>query len=144
MDGLTAADAANNPYTGPIAIVLFIAAHFINYKWGQGTRWAYAALALGICASFLFYSSTWAAYASDMLEGFLGTVVMSVVCVLAIIATIADIWNDPDYNNAAVWALLIGPVAALGSGGWVYGIASVLYGGMTIVVQGLVSQVLGA
>jgi hypothetical protein len=42
-----------------------------------------------------------------------------------------------------VWALLIGPIAAHGASGFVYDLGHILYGGMTVVVQGLVSQLLG-
>jgi len=150
MEVMAAVDATNNPATGPIAVVLFIAAHIINYKWGRGTKAAYVALALGIFASFLIYASTWSTWIAARFTGLLSNfdavpapVVMSVICVLAIVATVADIWSDPDYNNAAIWALLIGPIAAHGASGWVFGLAQVLYGGLTIVVQGLVAEALG-
>jgi len=150
MEVMAAVDATNNAATGPIAVVLFIAAHIINYKWGRGTKVAYVALVLGIFASFLIYASTWATWIADRITGGLSNfdavpshVIMSVVCVLAIVATVADIWNDPDYNNAAIWALLIGPIAAHGASGWVFGLAQVLYGGLTIVVQSLVAEAVG-
>jgi hypothetical protein len=143
-------DATNNPYTGSIAIVLFIAAHIVNLKFGRGTRWAYVALGAGIAASFLFYASTWATWAADKvsgaIDGFAGVpahIIMSVMCLLALLVTYADLKHDPDYNNAVIWALLIGPVAAHGSSGWVHLGGEILYGGLTIVVQDLVAQLLG-
>ena len=144
-------DATNNPIAGSLAIVLFIAAHFVNYKWGQHTKVAYAALILGICGSLVLYASTWAMWASSRIAGFIdgfggvpSHVAMGAVFGLAVFATIADIANDPEYNRAAIWALLIGPVFAHGTAGWVYVIGEVIYGGLTIVVQSVLTEVLGS
>lgn len=133
-----------------LALLFFISAWYLNRRL-EGSNWSpWIVLPTAIIGSLMWYASAWSANVGSGFESVLNaigapaTAVMSVLCVLALAGTIADLLVDSSYNIAAVWALIIAPVAAHGAGGFVGDFVRGMYGGITLGVwQGIVN-VLGS
>jgi hypothetical protein len=133
-----------------IAFALFLTAGLLNRRL-EGNNWSpWAVMPIAILGSLMWFASSWAAKASNGVEGLLtgmgapASALMSLLCVIALAGTVADLWLDPTYNVAAVWALIIAPVAAHGAGGFIGDfIREGLYGGTTLAAWQMLRDVLG-
>lgn len=145
-----------NGAAGFVSVILFAAAWYLNYKL-NGKNWSpFLVMPVAFGAAMLLYASTWSATWQGWLASFLGglgnlfgvsmptTILMSVIFVGALVAMVMDLLIERDYNVAAVWALLIAPVAAHGAGGVVGNFAEGMFGGMALAVIGAVNQLFGA
>lgn len=134
-----------------IALALFVLAWWLNRRL-EGNNWsAWVVIPIAIIASFMWYASAWSAGIARggvALFGGMGapaTIIMSIICVAAIVGTIADLVIDSSYNVAAVWSLLIAPIAAHEAGGFVgVFVREGIYGGMTLWAWGALGGLLGA
>lgn len=132
-----------------LALLFFVGAWYFNRRL-EGLNWSpWIVLPTAIIGSLMWYASAWSANVGNGFMNVLDAIgapavtIMSVICVLALVGTIADLIIDSSYNIAAVWALIIAPVAAHGAGGFVGGFVRGMYGGITLGVwQGIV-DVLG-
>jgi hypothetical protein len=133
-----------------LALIFFIAAWLVNRRL-EGNNWSpWIVLPTAIIGSLMWYASSWSAKTSNGVEDLIGlfgapvTTVMSIICVVALIGTVADLLIDTSYNIAAVWALIIAPVAAHGAGGFVGEFVRGFYGGVTLAVWQMIGDVFGA
>lgn len=132
-----------------LALIFFIMAWFLNRRL-EGNNWSpWVVLPTAIVGSLMWYASAWSAKTSngfssvvDML-GAPVTITMSVICVIALVGTIADLIIDSSYNVGAVWALIIAPVAAHGAGGFVGDFVRGMYGGITLGVWQGIGDIFG-
>lgn len=132
-----------------LALIFFVAAWLVNRRL-EGNNWSpWIVLPTAIAGSLMWYASAWSAKAANGIENvieMLGApvvIVMSVICVIALVGTIADLVIDTAYNVAAVWALIIAPVAAHGAGGFVGEFVRGLYGGMTLGIWQAIGDIFG-
>jgi hypothetical protein len=116
-DAQNVANGGTVQYAGWIALVLFLLAHWFNYKL-SGNGWSpWVVMPTGIIASLILYLSPWSTAVSGWVTGLLGATIMGIICLAALVGTIADLWFDPTYNTTAVWCLIIAPIAAHGAVG---------------------------
>lgn len=139
-----------------LALLFFAAAWYLNRRL-EGNRWSpYLVLPVAIIGSLMWYASTWSATVCGWLGSFMtgvGSVfgsesvpvatIFGVVCILAVIGTFADLIIDSTYNVGAVWALIIAPVAAHGAAGGIGAFMHGAYGGITLGVVEMLSNVFG-
>lgn len=133
-----------------VALLFFVAAWYLNRRL-EGNNWSpWVVLPIAIMGSLMWYASAWSANISGGISGILSGIgapastVMGVICLLALVGTIADLLIDATYNIAAVWALIVAPVAAHGAGGFVGGfVREGVYGGLTLWVWGSVGELFG-
>lgn len=143
------------PAAGWLSLLFFVAAWYLNRRL-EGNRWSpWIVLPTGVIASLMLYASTWSitlcGWSAGALVG-LGNMfgadmpvvtIMGLVCILAMIATIVDLWMDSTYNLAAVWALIIAPVMAHGAGGGVGAFVEGAYSSLTVAAIGFVTKLFG-
>jgi hypothetical protein len=116
-DAQNVANGGNVPYAGMIAIVMFLLAHWFNYKL-SGNSWSpWVVMPTGIIASLILYLSSWSNSIAGWVTGLIGATIMGIICLAALVGTIADLWVDPTYNTVAVWCLIIAPITAHGAAG---------------------------
>lgn len=132
-----------------LALVFFVAAWLVNRRL-EGNNWSpWIVLPTAIIGSLMWYASAFSAKTANGLESVIGaigapeTTIMSVICVIALVGTIADLIIDSAYNPAAVWALIIAPIAAHGAGGFVGEFVRGMYGGITLGVWQGIGDVFG-
>lgn len=146
---ITSDGAVQIPGVEWIALALFITAGLLNRRL-EGNNWSpWIVLPIGIIASLMWYASAWSGKTSNGLEAVLNAIgapatgIISLIFVVAIAGTIADLVIDSTYNVAAVWALIVAPVAAHGAGGFVGEFARGTYGGITLGTWQMIGDVLG-
>lgn len=116
-DAQNLANGGTVQFAGWTALVLFLLAHWFNYKL-SGNSWSpWVVMPTGIIASMILYLSPWSTGISGWVTGLLGATIMGIICLAALVGTIADLWFDPTYNTMAVWCLIIAPIAAHGASG---------------------------
>lgn len=132
-----------------LALLFFVAAALLNRRL-EGNNWSpWVVLPTAIVGSLMWYASAWSDKTAGGVSGVLNmigapvTIVMSVICVIALVGTIADLIIDSTYNPAAVWALIIAPVAAHGAGGFVGEFVRGMYGGFTLGVWQGIGDIFG-
>jgi hypothetical protein len=132
-----------------LALLFFVAAWYLNRRL-EGNNWSpWLVLPTAIIGSLMWYASAWSAKTANGFESVLDAIgaptvaIMSVICVLALAGTVADLIIDSSYNVAAVWALIIAPVAGHGAGGFVGEFVRGMYGGITLGVWQGIGDVLG-
>lgn len=117
---------------GFLSICMFAFAFWLNKK--LRGRWSgLTALIVGLAGSMLLYRSpmsstivgwadgTFMGAVAGMFGGWTGealstTVIWSVLCIVGFVMTIVDLRYDHTYNPWAIFALVITPIAARGSG----------------------------
>lgn len=132
-----------------LALLFFIFAALLNRRL-EGNSWSpWVVLPTAIVGSLMWYASAWSAKMSNGLGGVLDMIgapvmiTMSVICVIALVGTVADLIIDSTYNVAAVWALIVAPVAAHGAGGFVGDFVRGMYGGVTLGVWQGIGDIFG-
>jgi hypothetical protein len=139
-----------------LAVAFFVMAAILNRKL-EGNKWSpFVVMPIGIIGSLMLYASSWSTTICGWIAGFLNGVgamfggdmpvnaIMGIVCIIAMVATIVDLWFDAGYNAAAVWALIIAPIAAQGAAGGVGGFVNGAYSALTIGAIKLVTEAFGA
>ncbi|MFL1381525.1 hypothetical protein [Nocardiopsis protaetiae] len=138
-----------------LAAVLFGAAWWINKQ--HFRKSGLIALVIAFGGSMLLYRSpaslTILGWANDTLIGALSgiiggmlgdplptTVVWAVICIAGFAVTVMDLWKNHNYNAAAIFALVITPIAAHGAGS---GALPALIDGLHTAGAGLVSGIIG-
>lgn len=141
---------------GFIAIALFVAAWLLNMRFGE-KQWSvpWAVLPIGFIASLMLYLSPVSIKASSWLVGLFNGIgnmfgadfpvqfFMTVLCVGAIVATIADISIDAEYNPVAVAALMIAPICAHNAGGLLGNLVDNGYRALSVGMYALVLNIGG-
>lgn len=133
-----------------VALALFITAWLLNRRL-EGNNWSpWVVMPTAIIGSFMWYASAWSGKTADGAASLLNgmgapaTIILSLVCVIALVGTIADLLIDSTYNVAAVWALIIAPVAAHGAGGFIgVFVREGIYGGFTLGAWQMLGDMLG-
>lgn len=144
------------PAAGWLSLIFFTAAWYLNRRL-EGNRWSpWIVLPTGVIASLMLYASTWSTTVCGWVAGALVglgdmfdaempiTTIMGLVCILAMIATIVDLWVDSTYNLASVWALILAPIMAHGAGGGVGAFVEGAYSSFTLMAIGFVTKMFGA
>lgn len=140
---------------GWLALIFFTAAWYLNRRL-EGSRWSpWIVLPTGVTASLMLYASNWSVWLCEKVAGLLVGIgnmidasmpvvmIMGVICILAMIGTVADLWLDSTYNIGAVWALIIAPVMAHGASGGVGASVNGAYSALTAAAIGAVTNLLG-
>lgn len=134
---------------GITALILFIAAWMLN-RWMREQDWTPGVvMALAVTASFVFHASAWSmtigagasAWMND--NGWPATLIMGIAFGVSMFVIIADLKADPSVNGWAVTMLLVAPIAAHGTSGWVGAIVNFGYEALTALVLGLVTNIFG-
>jgi hypothetical protein len=106
-------------------------------------------MVFSVLGSFVFHASAWSA---DMGAGtaqwmddnnWPATLVMGVAFAVSMFVIVADLKEDPTVNGWAVTMLLIAPIAAHGTSGWIGGIVNFGYESLTALAVGLVTNATG-
>jgi hypothetical protein len=143
VQGLIQDGAVQYAGAGWLALVMFVLAHWFNYKL-SGNNWSpWVVMPTGIIGSLVLYVSTWSAAISGWVLGIIGATIMGIICLGALVGTIADLWVDPTYNTVAVWCLIIAPVMAHGSAGGFGGFIDNAYSSLALTALGLVIGLFG-
>lgn len=136
---------------GFVALALFVAAWLLNARFGE-KQWSvpWLVLPLGFIASLMLYLSPVSIMTSNWLARLFSGIgnmfsadfpvqfFMTVLCVGAIGATIADISIDAEYNPVAVVALLVAPICAHNAGGFLGNIVDNGYRALSVGMYGVV------
>jgi len=143
-----------------LAAIMFGAAWWINNQ--PFSKSGLVALVIAFGGSMLLYRSPasqtllgWAndtivGSVSDMVGGMLGdplpsTVVWAVICIGGFAVTLVDLAKNHNYNPAAIFALVITPIAAHGAGsGALPTLIDGLHTGGATFVSGIVGGVVGS
>ncbi len=141
---------------GWLSLIFFTAAWYLNRRL-EGNRWSpWIVLPTGVIASLMLYASTWSVWLCEKVAGLLTGIgnmvdtdmpivtIMGIVCILAMIGTIADLWLDSTYNIGAVWALIVAPIMAHGASGGVGAFINGAYSSLTAAAIGLITSMFGA
>jgi hypothetical protein len=100
----------------------------------------------------MLYAAPWSIWLAERAAAIIGIfgastpthAIMSLLFVAAVVGTVIDLWVDNAYNPTAIWALIIAPVMARGSSGFVGNLAEGTYGGLSMSVLDAVKSFLGA
>jgi len=135
--------AIGNGAMGVLALILFGAAYLLDKATGE--KWVPSVIALFMAgaSSIMFYGSSWSVTVQGWISGALGVVfgivgvdnpptsfIFSIAVVVTMIVIGFDLKSDPWDNPAALWSLILAPIAVHGSGGVVASVSHHFFGAL--------------
>jgi hypothetical protein len=145
-------DTAIDQGAGFLALVLFGFAWWVTYKANRTKFAGSTSFVFGVMGSMLFYAAPWSIWLSGLVASVLSmfsdatpvSAIMTILCLGAVVGTVIDVMSDPEYNPAAVWALIIAPVMAHGATGWIGNFFHGVFGGLSLAVLDAMKDFFGA
>ncbi len=129
---------------GVVALGLFMVAWYWNNRMQDSKIVGYVCVTMAVLGSVVLYASAIAMWLSEkavsLLNGIGGMLgvgdvapwVLGFVCVGAFGITVYDLLNDPEHNPQAVAAMVVAPIAAHGTRGFLHQTMEVVYGGLSL------------
>lgn len=135
--------AIGNSVMGVLALILFGGAYLLDAATGTKRGPAILALLMAAASSIMFYGSTWSVMvqgwiggAIDLVFGIVGvdnpptSFIFSIAVVVTLVVIGFDLKTNPWDNPAALWSLILAPIAVHGSGGVVASVSHHFFGAM--------------
>lgn len=135
--------AVGNNVMGVLALILFVGAYVLDAATGEKKVPAITALIMAAASSIMFYGSAWSvmvqgwiAGALDLVFGLVGvdnpplSFIFSTAVVITLLVIGFDLKTNPWDNPAALWSLILAPIAVHGSGGVVATVSHHLFGAL--------------
>lgn len=135
--------AIGNGAMGVLALILFAGAYLLDAATGAKKVPAILALLMAAASSIMFYGSTWSVtvqgWIESVLSGTFGIVgvdnpptsfIFSIAVVVTLVVIGFDLKANPWDNPAALWSLILAPIAVHGSGGVVASVSHHFFGAL--------------
>lgn len=129
---------------GVVALGLFTIAWFWNDRMQDSKAVGWVCVTMAVLGSIVLYASAIAMWLSEKAVSLVNSVgemfgvnnvapwVLGFVCLAAFGVTVYDLLNEPEHNPGAVAAMVVAPIAAHGTSGFLHQTMEVVYGGLSL------------
>ena len=131
-----------------LAFVVSLGLFILAWAWNNHMRSSkfvgYLCVGIAVTGSVILYASAPAMWLADKVStivngiggaigaGSIAWLVMMLLCMGTFVLTVVDLLSEPEHNPRAVTCMVVAPIAAHGTLGWMHSTMEVIYGGLSL------------